>query len=127
MPYHSRLFQKGRTQGGKGEKELEVPPPAIDLKAEVKPPPEPEFGPESGEYVGGVAKVSLRNLARGATRFEFDCPIVPFSTVRATAGLDWRTRPGNYVQSQSRIEGSIRCVFGFPPKLDRFHTHTLPH
>jgi hypothetical protein len=40
----------------------------------------------------------LLDLARGAVYSSFHLPVKPCSTVRGAASLDWRGRPGNYMQ-----------------------------
>jgi hypothetical protein len=66
--------------------------------------------PPTAEYVCAVARVPLLQLARGLTRLTIDAPLQPLSTMRGMAGLDWRSRPGEYMHAQSRLVGSIRCA-----------------
>lgn len=52
----------------------------------------------------GAGTVSLRELLKesssscGSRVLRFEVPLVPHSTVRGAASLDWRTRPGLYLQ-----------------------------
>jgi len=48
--------------------------------------------------VYGLAELSLLDLARGAVYSSFNLPVRPCSTVRGAASLDWKSRPGNYMQ-----------------------------
>eukprot|EP00798_Chlamydomonas_sp_ICE-L_P018236 gene18236-24687_t len=52
----------------------------------------------------------MLNLSRGYKNFKFSTNVVPFSTIRGAASLDWTKRPGNYVQSNSVIKGEVRCA-----------------
>lgn len=58
-------------------------------------------------------QLRLAPLARGLTALYFDEPILPHTSVRSTAGLDWRQRPGVYMHADSRLQASIR--FSSPP------------
>lgn len=49
-------------------------------------------------YVCGMAKCSLAGLARGAQHLELQTNVLPYSTVRGAAGLEWNTRPGRYME-----------------------------
>jgi hypothetical protein len=62
------------------------------------------------EYVCGTAKVRLGQLARGLTQLRIDSNLQSFSSVRGAAALDWRARPGLYMQAQSCVVGSLRCA-----------------
>lgn len=53
---------------------------------------------EDEGYVCGIARISLLDLARGATRQAFHAPLLPHTTIRGAASLDWTTRPGNYAE-----------------------------
>jgi hypothetical protein len=62
------------------------------------------------EYVCGTAKVHLGQLARGLTRLRIDSNLQPFSCIRGAAALDWRARPGLYMQAQACVVGTLRCA-----------------
>lgn len=49
-------------------------------------------------YVCGTAKCSLAGLAGGAKHLELRGNVVPYTTVRGAAGLEWNTRPGRYME-----------------------------
>lgn len=53
---------------------------------------------EDEGYVCAQARVPLLDLARGSTRRAFTAPLLPYSTIRGAASLDWAKRPGNYVE-----------------------------
>ena len=67
-------------------------------------------GRHETEYVCGALRVPLTQLARGSTHVRIDGHLQPRSTVRGAAGLDWRTRPGVYMQAQSRVVATLRCA-----------------
>ncbi|KAL6762514.1 hypothetical protein V8C86DRAFT_2518926 [Haematococcus lacustris] len=74
-------------------------------------PPPP--GPQDEGYVCAVARISLLDLARGATRTAFCAPLAPHTTVRGAASLDWTTRPGCYAASGAVLKGWVRCAVPF--------------
>jgi hypothetical protein len=83
-------------------------------KRDTATPPTPTAdGPTaaapSDGYVCAFASICLLPLTRGVTRLDIDEQLQPRSTIRGTAGLDWRCRPGLYLQAQSRLVGSVRC------------------
>ena len=49
-------------------------------------------------YVCGVAKCSLAGLATGARHMELRANVMPYTTVRGAAGLEWNSRPGRYME-----------------------------
>lgn len=76
------------------------PPPKQDvqLQAEQQPPEPAPQAAAAAEYVCGVAKCNLASLAKGYRRVECVAALAPLTTVRGAAGLDWRTRPGRYME-----------------------------
>jgi hypothetical protein len=60
--------------------------------------------PKDG-YVCAYAAVPLTELALGYTTSSFKVPLLPKSTIRGAGALDWKTRPGNYLQ----VSRSCRC------------------
>ena len=76
----------------------QLPKQDAQPQAEQQPPePVPQAAP-AAEYVCGVAKCSLADLAKGYRRVECVAALAPLTTVRGAAGLDWRTRPGRYME-----------------------------
>lgn len=74
---------------------------------------------EDEGYVCGQARIPLLDLARGYTRRAFTAPLLPYSTIRGAASLDWAKRPGNYVEVRpgpARPRGRRRT----PPRI---HLH----
>ena len=55
-------------------------------------------------YVCGIARMPLLELLKGRTFFKFRVPLLPFSTIRGAASLDWTTRPGNYCHANSELK-----------------------
>lgn len=53
--------------------------------------------PDDGE-VYGCASVSLLDLAKGRTSCCFVLPLQPVSTSRGGSCLDWKGRPGRYLE-----------------------------
>ena len=49
-------------------------------------------------YVCGIAKCSLASLATGAKHLELHSNVMPYTTVRGAAGLEWSSRPGRYME-----------------------------
>ena len=76
------------------------PPPKQDvqLQAEQQPPQPASQTATAAEYVCGVAKCNLAGLAKGYRRVECVTALGPHTTVRGAAGLDWRMRPGRYME-----------------------------
>lgn len=107
----------GGTRGGGGAKQSAAAK-AASLKAssatqQQQPPPANTTGTEAdssgpdaatsaapadeGE-VFGAAAVSLVDLARGRTACCFALPLRPMSTIRGGSCLDWKGRPGRYLE-----------------------------
>ena len=83
-----------------GTAAAQSPPPKQDvqLQAEQQPPEPAPQAAAAAEYVCGVAKCNLASLAKGYRRVECVAALAPLTTVRGAAGLDWRTRPGRYME-----------------------------
>lgn len=64
----------------------------------------------SCRFVCGIAKCSLAGLGSGAKLLELRANVMPFTTVRGAAGLEWNTRPGRYIEVS--LEGNSVCVEG---------------
>ena len=77
-----------------------LPSPRQDVQpqAEQQPPEPAPQAATAAEYVCGVAKCNLAGLAKGYRRVECVAALAPHTTVRGAAGLDWRTRPGRYME-----------------------------
>ena len=61
-------------------------------------------------YVCGIARMPLHDLLKGRTLVKFRVPLLPFSTIRGAASLDWTTRPGNYCHAGSEVKVVIRLA-----------------
>lgn len=48
-------------------------------------------------YVCGIARLHLLDL-HGYSQSKFKVPLMPYTTIRGAASLDWKSRPGNYMQ-----------------------------
>ena len=62
-------------------------------------------------YVCGVAKCSLAGLARGGKQVEVTANVLPYTSVRGAAGLEWSSRPGRYVEVSTKALG-ILTLYG---------------
>ena len=54
-------------------------------------------------YVCGLAHISLREFCMGYTSYDNEVNIFPYTSIRGGADLDWKTRPGRYVESGSQV------------------------
>jgi hypothetical protein len=61
-------------------------------------------------YVCGIARMPLHDLLKGRTQVKFRVPLLPFSTIRGAASLDWATRPGNYCHAGSELKVLLRLA-----------------
>lgn len=52
---------------------------------------------DDGE-VYASASVSMADLAKGRTGCRFSLPLQPVSTIRGGSCLDWKSRPGRYLE-----------------------------
>eukprot|EP00891_Asterochloris_glomerata_P007094 jgi/Astpho2/7094/Aster-x1406 len=88
------------------------PPPKQDvqLQAEQQPPEPAPQAAAAAEYVCGVAKCNLASLAKGYRRVECVAALAPLTAVRGAAGLDWRTRPGRYMEAESTLKVVVRTA-----------------
>ena len=82
-------------------------------------------------YVCGIAKCSLAGLATGVKQLELHSNVMPYTTVRGAAGLEWSSRPGRYVevshclQAMSQLSYACGSAYGTLckclPRSDKAH------
>lgn len=60
-------------------------------------------------YVCGIARFDMSDLARGTTVMRKESVVVGHSTIRGAASLDWKKRPGNYMQAHSVLKVAVNC------------------
>ncbi|GMH41409.1 hypothetical protein BSKO_09319 [Bryopsis sp. KO-2023] len=61
-------------------------------------------------YVCGVVPVSMIDFFRGCTKIDVHGNILPKSTIRGAASLQWQSRPGRYVQALSRLSMTLQLA-----------------
>ena len=54
-------------------------------------------------FVCGLAHISLREFCMGYTTFDSSVNVFPYTSIRGGADLDWKTRPGRYVESGAQV------------------------
>ena len=70
--------------------------------------------------VYGKALFDLQNFCKGYTRLRLESNLVPATTLRGGADLEWKTRPGRYLESQAVLDMQIRMAAPLePPKVPR--------
>lgn len=63
---------------------------------------------EGAGTVFGAASPSLADLLLNRTSWTWEGPLQPATTVRGAAGLDWRRRPGRYMEAESSVKLEVR-------------------
>ncbi|GAX72591.1 hypothetical protein CEUSTIGMA_g47.t1 [Chlamydomonas eustigma] len=71
---------------------------------------DPSVAGEDEGYVCGIARLSLLDLSKNYTSVRLRGPILPHTTIRGAASLDWTKRPGNYAQANSMMKVNIRTA-----------------
>lgn len=65
--------------------------------------------------VYGKAHFDLQNFCKGYTRLRLESNLVPATTLRGGADLEWKTRPGRYLESQAVLDMQIRIAAPLEP------------
>ena len=65
---------------------------------------------ERKTYVCGLSHISLREFCMGYTSYDNSVNIFPYTSIRGGADLDWKTRPGRYVESGAQVTYSCRVA-----------------
>ena len=76
-------------------------------------------------YVCGIAKCSLAGLATGAKHLELHSNVMPYTTVRGAAGLEWSSRPGRYVEVSRCLQAD--CQLSVHVDLSSVHQVEIKH
>ncbi|DBA67916.1 TPA: hypothetical protein ACH3X2_014119 [Trebouxia sp. C0005] len=103
------------TKGGKTPAKVPVAKPKTPSAAAIKGQPRVQaegtslpIAEPAAEYVCGIAKCSLAGLGSGEKRLELRANVMPFTTVRGAAGLEWNTRPGRYIEAGTSFKVTVR-------------------
>lgn len=64
---------------------------------------------DDGEVYASAA-VSLADLVKGRTGCCFNLPLQPVSTIRGGSCLDWKSRPGRYLEVSARLQRKSRTA-----------------
>lgn len=87
----------------------------VNLFADPDAPPagqrEPSVVGKAEDVAGtvfGAAQLSLADLLRGRTSIVSEANLAPATTVRGAAGLDWRRRPGRYMEAEATVKVEVR-------------------
>ena len=104
--------------GGEGEGEGEAggdaaAPDASGVSGEKEP-----AVPEADVY--GVARFDLRGMCQDTTltRLDMESNITPMTTIPSGGDLDWKSRPGRFMDAESTLSLSIETAVPLTPPAD---------
>jgi len=90
------------------EPDVVVPPPEHRVEVELA-----EEEAEEAEEVFGSAQWPLSDLSK-RTRVWTRLNVLPGTNLRAAAGLDWKTRPGRYLEAESYLKLDVKTAVKIP-------------
>eukprot|EP00854_Cymbomonas_tetramitiformis_P001936 gene1936-2620_t len=98
---------KGKDKKGKGKKEPEPAAEAVELEPEPEPEPEP--------VCFGQARFSMYGFSTGQTSVKVRANVAPVTLLKGGAELDWKTRPGRYMEAGASLLLKARSALPCSP------------
>ena len=71
--------------------------------------------PDDDWAVYGKALFDLGNFCKGYTRLRLESNLIPATTLRGGADLEWKTRPGRYLESEAVLSAQVRMATPLKP------------
>jgi len=89
--------------------------PEVVEAEEPVPEPEPVPDPEPECPVYGVARFTLHRLAAGDLNVKLKANVLPVTHMKGGAELDWKSRPGKYMESAAYMVLKVRAAVPVVP------------